>query len=37
MLLVHGDTDALQAWQSRLLAKGFANVHIMKMGEEYAC
>ncbi len=37
MLLVHGDTDALQAWQSRLLARGFANVHIMKMGEEYAC
>ena len=37
MLLVHGDADALQAWQSRLLAKGFSKVHIMKMGETYAC
>lgn len=37
MLLVHGDTDALQAWKSRLLAKGFHNVHIMNMGEDYVC
>lgn len=37
MLLVHGDADALQAWQSRLLAKGFPKVHIMKMAEPYAC
>lgn len=35
--LVHGNERALQAWQSRLLDRGFTNVTIVKHGQTYDC